>query len=161
MTRSERLAEDESRMHVVLLALNGDVTGATQAVRKRFPNAIISEIPRAKIEESSLFKRLRTLRAEKPDVFAIYMESLDSQRGQNVLKLFCSLSGAKRLALMDARGGFREESAGQILFQGPTKLAGEGLRSSLAIINSRRKLGQLEYAVKTAAAKPAPNLKYP
>src|SRR5918993_1196453 len=104
MTRSERLAEDESRMHVVLLALNGDLTGATKAVRKRFPNATISDIPRGKIEESSLFKRLRMLRAEKPDVFAIYMESLDSQRGQNVLTLFCSLSGAKRLALMDARG---------------------------------------------------------
>ena len=161
MTRSERLAEDESRMHVVLLALNGDVAGATQAVRKRFPNATISDIPRAKIEKSSLFKRLRMLRAEKPDVFAIYMESLESQRGQNVLKLFCSLSGAKRLALMDARGGFREESAGQVLFHGPTKLAGEGLRSSLAIIDSRKKLAQLEYAVKTGTSKAARSLAYP
>ena len=161
MTRSERLAEDESRMHVVLLALNGDVTGATQAIRKRFTNATISNIPRGKIEGASLFKRLQMLRAGNPDVCAIFMESLESQRGQNILKMFCALSGAKRLVLMDARGGFKEESAGQVLLQGPARFAGEGLRSSLAIINSRRRLAQLESAVKTGAFRAPGNLNIP
>lgn len=161
MTRAERFEEEKTRMHVVLLALNGDVAGAREAVRQHLPDASISDIPRAKIEASSLFKRLQMLRAENPDVFAIYMESLDSQRGQNVLKLFCALSGARRLVLMDARGGFKEEVASQVLFRGPTTLAGEGLLSSLAIIKSRRKLAQLEKSLTTRANNPATDLNFP
>ena len=153
MTRIDGLAEDESRPHIVLLALNGDEQGAIEVVRQRFPGSSVSCISRAKIETSSLFKRLHMLRAESPDVFVIYMESLDSQRGQNVLKLFCSLSGAKRLVLMDARGGFKEESSSRILYHGPTKLVGEGLRSSLAIIESRRRLVRLENVAKSASRK--------
>ena len=161
MNRFDRFEKDDPPAHVVLLALNGDVAKASEAVRQRFPNATISDIPRARLEGSSLFKRLQLLRAEKPDVFAIFMESLESQRGQNVLKVFCALSGAKRLVLMDARGRFKEESAKQALLHGPTSFAGEGLRSSLAVINSRRRLVQLESAVKTGAFKAPANLHFP
>src|SRR5688572_3167570 len=161
MNRFDRFEKDEHRVHVVMLALNVDVDRASHAVRQRFPNATINNIPRATLEGSSLFKRLQLLRAESPDVFVIFMESLESQRGQNVLKVFCTLSGAKRLVLMDARGGFKEESAGQVLLQGPARFAGEGLRSSLAVINSRRRLSQLENAVKTGALKTPANLNFP
>ena len=161
MNRFDRFEKDDHPVHVVLLALNGDVAKASEAVRQRFPNATISDIPRARLEGSNLFKRLQILRAENPDVFVIFMESLGSQRGQNVLKVFCALSGAKRLLLMDARGGFKEENAGQVLLQGPAKFAGEGLRSSLAIINSRRRLVQLENAVKTGTFKARANLNFP
>lgn len=161
MNRFDRFEKDDHRLNVVLLALNGDVAKASEAVRQRFPNATISNIPRARIEGASLFKRLQMLRAENPDVFAIFMESLDSQRGQNVLKVFCALSGAKRLVLMDARGGFKEEGTRQVLLHGPTRFAGEGLRSSLAIINSRRRLAQLENAVKTGAFKASATLNFP
>lgn len=161
MNRFDRFEKDDHRVHVVLLALNGDLAQASDAVRQRFPNATISDIPRARLEGAGLFKRLRMLRAQNPDVFAIFMESLDSQRGQNVLKVFCALSGAKRLVLMDARGGFREQSAGQVLLQGPASFAGEGLRSSLAVIHSQRRLGQLEHAVKAGALKAPANLNFP
>ena len=161
MNRFDRFEKDDPPVHVVLLALNGDVAKASEAVRHRFPNATISGIPRARIERAGLFKRLQMLRAENPDVFAIFMESLDSQRGQNVLKVFCALSGAKRLVLMDARGGYKEESAGQVLLHGPVSFAGEGLRSSLAVINSRRRLAQLENAAKTGAFKAPANLNFP
>ena len=161
MNRFDRFEKDDHPVHVVLLALNGDVAKASEAVRHRFPNATISDIPRARIEGAGLFKRLQMLRAENPDVFAIFMESLDSQRGQNVLKVFCALSGAKRLVLMDARGGYKEESAGQVLLHGSVSFAGEGLRSSLAVINSRRRLAQLESAVKTGAFKAPASLNIP
>ena len=161
MNRFDRFGKDDHRVHVVLLALNGDVGKAREAVLQHFPNATISNIQRARIEGAGLFKRLQMLRAENPDVFAIFMESLDSQRGQNVLKVFCALSGAKRLVLMDARGGYKEESAGQVLLHGPVSFAGEGLRSSLAVIDSRRRLAHLENAMKTGAFKAPANLNFP
>src|SRR5688572_20583816 len=111
MNRFDRFGKDDHLVHVVLLVLNGDVGKAREAVLQHFPNATISNIQRARIEGAGLLQRLQMLRAESPEVFAIFMESLDSQRGQNVLKVFCALSGAKRLVLMDARGGFKEESA--------------------------------------------------
>ena len=159
MPRLDGLPEDRSRIRVIALALNGNVNGAIEAAGKHFPNAAISVVPRTKIETSSLFKRLRILRRENPDVVAIYMENIESQRGQNILKVFCALSGAKRLVLLDARGNFKEESAGQILVQGPTKLAAEGLHSSLAVLKSRRRLADLERTFKTSTA--SKSLKFP
>jgi glycosyltransferase involved in cell wall biosynthesis len=148
MTRSDRFEKDNSPLRVVLLTLSGDVAGATAAVKERFPNATISNIPRMQVEQGSLLKRLKTFRAHSPDVFAIFMESMAWQRGQNVLKMFCSLSGAKRLVLMDARGGFKEEKRGAVLLRAPEQLAHEVTQSGLSIIKSQRRLARLENALK-------------
>jgi glycosyltransferase involved in cell wall biosynthesis len=148
MTQSERFEGKKRGLHVILLALNGDVKSATLAVKRRYPEAKISNIQRAEIVGNGLVRRLQALRAGRPDIFAIFMESLDWQRGQNILRVFGLLAGVKRVAIIDARGQFREATRHEILWTAPKHLAHETAQSVFAVIKSQWKLRGLEEEVK-------------
>ncbi len=133
--------------HVILLALNGDNRSAATALEKRFPAATIRNIQRSEIEGFAPVKQLKALRSLRPDIFAVFMESLGWQRGQNMLRVFGVLTGAKQVALIDSRGGFRSEPRLRVLLNAPTQLVRDAVRSAVAVIKSQRKLRSLERAV--------------
>ena len=133
--------------HVILLALNGDVRSAAIALEKRFPTASIRNIQRSEIEGFAPVKGLKALRRMRPDIFAVFMDSLDWQRGQNMLRVFGALTGAKHVALIDSHGGFRSEPRLRVLLNAPGQLVQDAVRSALAVIKSQRKLRSLERAV--------------
>lgn len=147
MKPSSRDEKEKRGLHVILLALNGDTRSATTAVEKRFPSATITPILRTEIEGPGAVNRLKALRALDPDVFAVFMDSLAWQRGQNMLRLFGLLTGAKHVALIDPRGGFRSEARGRVVLSAPKQLVQDAIRSALAVIKSQRKLSSLERAV--------------
>ena len=72
-------------MRVVLLTLSGD--SAREQLAQLYPDASIESISRAEFETGSVTKRLASLRARRPDVFAISTERLAWQRGQDLFKI--------------------------------------------------------------------------
>jgi glycosyltransferase involved in cell wall biosynthesis len=139
-------------MKVVLLILSGDPTGARERLHMLFPEAEIESLARAEVESSTYRKRLKALRARRPDVFVIATERLAWQRGQNALMLFGALAGASRFILLDTRGDMRDEARAQILLKAPFRIAAELAKSALAIANSHFHLKQLESAVRLRAS---------
>ena len=90
-------------MKVVLLALSGD--SAREKLAQLYPDASIESISRAEFETGSVTKRLASLRALRPDVFAIATERLAWQRGQELFMIFGALAGARELAARIAVNG--------------------------------------------------------
>jgi glycosyltransferase involved in cell wall biosynthesis len=133
---------------IVLLVLSGEMECARDALLSRYPQASIEEIPRAKIEQGSMSRRLAALRRLAPDVFAVATERLAWQRGQNAFLLFGALAGARRTIILDAHGGWREEGRGRAFLRVPARLAREATISASAMMRAGRKLRQLELAVK-------------
>ena len=69
-------------MKVVLLALSGDLSRWRDKLVQLYPHCSIDVISRAEFETGSHIKRLKSLRALRPDVLAIATERLPWQRGQ-------------------------------------------------------------------------------
>lgn len=138
-------------MKVVLLAIGGDAARVHATLQEIFPSASIEIISRDALDSGGFRSRLSTLRSRRPDVLVVSMESISWQRGQNILRVFGALAGAKRVITMDARGGFKDETRGRILWSSPARLAKEAYRSALAVVASQRKLRRLELAVRGAA----------
>jgi glycosyltransferase involved in cell wall biosynthesis len=136
------------KMRVVLLVLSGEATQARDALKERYTNAELEEIPRAHLEASGFKHRLSVLRALRPDVFAVATERLAWQRGQNAFLLFGALAGARRTIILDAHGGLREESRSRSLIASPARLAREATISASALRRASRQLRRLELAVK-------------
>jgi glycosyltransferase involved in cell wall biosynthesis len=135
-------------MKVVLLALGSGGSGlARETLRERYPEASIEEIPRREIETGGPSQRLARLRARRPDVFAVFTDSLAWQRGQNSFLLFGALAGAKRTLLLDSRGALREETRAQIILSAPARLARESAISGATIASARARLRRLEREV--------------
>ena len=141
-------------MKVVLLVLSGDTAPALERLRARYPRSEIQSLSRDEIEQSNYRRRLKTLRALRPDVFAVGTERLAWQRGQNALLLFGAMAGARRVVLIDAHGDVREESRVGILSRAPLRFAREAAASELAIVQSRVQLKRLEQAVESQASTP-------
>jgi glycosyltransferase involved in cell wall biosynthesis len=135
-------------MKLVLLALGGDARDARKALGRRYPKAEIEEITRVEIESGGMAERLSALRALRPDVFVVATERLAWQRSQNAFLLFGALAGARRTVIMDAHGGWREESRARSLVASPTRLAREAAISAAALGRAARQLRRLELAVK-------------
>jgi glycosyltransferase involved in cell wall biosynthesis len=135
-------------MKLVLLALGGEALRARETLAERYPNALIEELARAEIEKGGMTERLRHLRALRPDIFVVATERLAWQRGQNAFLLFGALCGARRTVIMDAHGGWREESRARILVASPTRLAREATISAAAMMRAGRHLRRLEVLVK-------------
>jgi glycosyltransferase involved in cell wall biosynthesis len=139
-------------MKVVLLMLSGEARAAVEALATRYPKAVVEEIPRREIESSKgLSSRLNSLRALRPDVFAVATERLAWQRGQNAFLLFGALAGARRSVLLDAHGGWREEGRSRSLLASPTRLAREAAISAAALTRAATQLRRLEVAVRRRA----------
>jgi glycosyltransferase involved in cell wall biosynthesis len=135
-------------MKLVLLILSGEPRTIREVIAERYPKATIEEIPRAEIEKGGMAQRLGALRARRPEIFAVATERLAWQRGQNAFLLFGALGGARRTIILDAHGGWREESRGRSLLAAPTRLTREATISAAAMMRAAKRLRRLEVAVK-------------
>jgi glycosyltransferase involved in cell wall biosynthesis len=135
-------------MKVVLLALDANEARARTHLEKTFPGASIEAIPRASIGSGSLIAAIKLARRMHPEVFAVSMENLKSQRGQNLLSLFSVLTGANKLVVLDAGGEVRVEDRSSAFFRSPIRLFGDAWQSAIAVIRSRKDLVRLERSVR-------------
>src|SRR4051794_14353573 len=110
-------------MKVVLVTLSGKPADAVEQLSARFPSAEIVELPRATIDAGTTVQRLRQLRQERPDVFAVMTESLDWQFGQDAQMLFGALAGARESVILDSQGRLRSAGRAEMLLSYPFKIA--------------------------------------
>lgn len=141
-------------MKVVLLVLSGDPFRCYATLVQLYPGAAIEMISRTEFENGGLGKRFATLRAHKPDVFAIATERLAWQRGQNLFMLFGALAGAHEVVMVDSHDAVNRRTRGDLLVRTPLGLGYEAIVSAADFAQSRRELGRLEQAVKTLSARP-------
>jgi glycosyltransferase involved in cell wall biosynthesis len=133
-------------MKVVLLALSGDSAPENLAkLAQLFPDASIESISRTEFETGSLRKRLASLRARRPDVFAIATERLAWQRGQDLFMIFGALAGAREVVMIDSHGAVRRESRFDLLASAPAAIANEAIAGLTDLLFSRRELLSLEH----------------
>jgi glycosyltransferase involved in cell wall biosynthesis len=131
-------------MKVVLLALSGDLSRWQDKLIELYPECSINLISRAEFETGGHIKRLRSLRALRPDVLAIATERLPWQRGQNLFMLFGALAGAREVLMLDAHGATVRKSRSNVLLGAPVRLSRETLTGANDITQSRRELQRLE-----------------
>jgi glycosyltransferase involved in cell wall biosynthesis len=131
-------------MKVVLLALSGDLSRWQDKIAELYPESSIEFISRAEFETGSHLKRLKSLRALRPDVLAIATERLPWQRGQNLFMLFGALAGAREVLMIDAHGGLIKKSRSNVLLGAPVRLSRETIMGATDIAQSKRELQRLE-----------------
>jgi glycosyltransferase involved in cell wall biosynthesis len=131
-------------MKVVLLALSGDLARWQDKLLELYPGCSIELISRAEFETGSHIKRLKALRALRPDVLAIATERLPWQRGQNLFMVFGALAGAREVLILDAHGETIRKSRSNVLLGAPVRIGRETLTGASDIAQSRRELQQLE-----------------
>src|ERR1043166_3718892 len=112
-------------MKVILLALSGDLSRWRDKLVHLYPDSSIEFIARAEFENGSHLKRLKALRALRPDVLAIATERLPWQRGQNLFMVFGALAGAREVLMIDAHGGELRKSRANVLAGAPVRLGRE------------------------------------
>jgi glycosyltransferase involved in cell wall biosynthesis len=134
-------------MRVVLLALSGDLARWRDKLVELYPGSSIDTISRAEFEIGSHLKRLKALRALRPDVLAIATERLPWQRGQNLFMVFGALAGAREVLMIDAHGGELRKSRANVLAGAPVRLGRETLTVVGDVAQSRRELLRLEQEV--------------
>jgi len=134
-------------MKLVLLALSGDLSRWRDKLVQLYPDSSIELISRAEFESGSHLKRLKTLRAMRPDVLAIATERLPWQRGQNLFMVFGALAGAREVVMIDAHGGLVRKSRANLLAGAPVRLGRETLTGVGDVTQSRRELLRLEQEV--------------
>ena len=130
-------------MKVVLLALSGD--SARDKLAQLFPNASIESVSRTEFESGGFRQRLASLRARRPNVFAISTERLSWQRGQELFMIFGALAGANEVVMIDSHGGIRQETRFDLLAGAPATLANEAVNGLTDLLFSRRELLTLEH----------------
>ncbi|HJP94854.1 MAG TPA: glycosyltransferase family 4 protein [Pyrinomonadaceae bacterium] len=134
-------------MKVVLLALSGDLSRWQDQLVQLYPQCSIDLISRAEFETGSHLKRLKSLRALRPDVLAIATERLPWQRGQHLFMLFGALAGAREVLMIDAHGGLVRKSRANLLAGAPVRLSRETLTGATDVAQSRCELLRLEQEV--------------
>lgn len=134
-------------MKVVLLALSGDLSHCYDKLAQLFPGSSIELVSRAQFETGGHLKRLKALRALRPDVLAIATERLPWQRGQNLFMVFGALAGAREVLMIDGHGGLIRRSRSNVLLGAPGRLSRETLISANDLADSRRELVKLEQEV--------------
>jgi glycosyltransferase involved in cell wall biosynthesis len=131
-------------MKVVLLALSGDLNRWRDKLVELYPDCSIELISRAEFETGSHIKRLKSMRALRPDVLAIATERLPWQRGQDLFMVFGALAGAREVLMLDAHGEMIRKSRSSVLLGAPARLSRETLTGASDIAQSRRELQRLE-----------------
>ena len=134
-------------MNVVLVVLSGDSRRTLAKLQEKYPDASLQVVSRSKIEEGSFAARLSRLRALHPAVFAIATERIAWQRGQDALLLFGALAGAQRTIILDAFGGWREDTRARTLATAPARLLSEAATSRKTMKRAARELLKLENEV--------------
>jgi glycosyltransferase involved in cell wall biosynthesis len=140
-------------MKVVLLVLSGDSARCYANLVKLYPGATFEVISRTEFENGGLRRRFATLRAHRPDVFAIATERLAWQRGQNQFMLFGALAGAREVVMIDSYGAVNRRTRGDLIARAPFGLGREAIVSAADSSQSRRELSRLEQAVKTMSTR--------
>src|SRR5215218_8361654 len=149
-------------MKVVLLALSGDLSRWRDKLVQLYPDCSIDLISRAEFETGSHIKRLKSVRALRPDVLAIATERLPWQRGQNLFMVFGALAGAREVVMLDAHGETIRRSRSNLLLGAPVRLGRETLTGANDIAQSRRELVRLEQEVfNSGSPAPIPNRSRP
>ena len=151
-------------MKVVLLALSGDLSRWRDRLVQLYPDCSIEMISRAEFENGSHLKRLKALRALRPDVLAIATERLPWQRGQNLFMIFGALAGAREVLMIDAHGGELRRSRSNVLLGAPGRVGKETLTGANDLAYSRRELQRLEQETlrsRGSAAGPIPERSRP
>ena len=143
------MQSDVGPTKVLLLTLDGNEARARAILEERFPGTSIVTVPRSRLETDGVLKSLTFLRSLRADVFALSMENLSYQRGQNLLTLFGALSGAREVLAVDAHGQTRVESSNASLTKAPIRLLRESSLSGHAVVRSYRDLRRLEQAIKS------------
>lgn len=141
-------------MRVILLALSGDLARWRDKLVQLYPDASVEFISRAEFESGSHLKRLKALRALRPDVLAIATERLPWQRGQNLFMLFGALAGAREVVMIDAYDGLVRKSRANVLAGAPVRLGHETLTGVGDVTQSRRELLRLEKEVARTSETP-------
>jgi glycosyltransferase involved in cell wall biosynthesis len=131
-------------MKVVLLALSGDFARYRDRLAQLYPDCAIEMISRAEFETGSHLKRLKSLRATRPDVLAIATERIPWQRGQNLFMIFGALAGAREVLMIDSHGELLQRSRSNLLLGAPVRLGRETLTGASDVAQSRRELQRLE-----------------
>ncbi len=131
-------------MKIVLVALSGDLSRWQDKITELYPDSSIELISRSEFETGNHLRRLKSLRALRPDVLAIATERLPWQRGQNLFMLFGALAGAREVLMIDAHGGLIKKSRTNVLLGAPVRLSRETIVSASDITQSRRELQRLE-----------------
>ncbi|HEX6187507.1 MAG TPA: glycosyltransferase family 4 protein [Pyrinomonadaceae bacterium] len=134
-------------MKIVLLMLSGDPSSARENLKARFPDASFETVTREELEQSSLAQRISLVRSRHPDLFAVGTERLAWQRRQDAFLLLGALAGARQSIILDAHGGWREESRSKILFRVPARLAEEFAIGKDALRRAERELRRFEAAI--------------
>src|SRR5437764_11447525 len=134
-------------MKALVLVLSGDGERARNWLQQKYAHASIEFLSRYELESKGGAQRLSIVRRLRPDVFVIVTERLVWQRGQNALFAFAALAEARRVVMIDSRGGVRVESRTNILSRTPARLASESAASAAAIARSRAHLKKLEREV--------------
>lgn len=131
-------------MKIVLVILSGSADVADAVLRERFPGCEIVTLARAEIDRGGMRDRLRNVRSQRPDVFAIMTESLAWQYGLDALMLFGALSGAGRSVAIDARGGWRGSKRAAIMASAPLSISMARLKGRSAVRRAARRIASLE-----------------
>ncbi len=139
-------------MKIVVLLLSGESDSIFEHLGTHYPNPRIECITRNDIEKKSFFSRIRTVRALRPDVFAVATERVGWQRAQTIFMLLGALSGASRVLLLDPYGELREETGISVLLRTPFRLAHEALTSVNTLRRARRELHALESELQTRSS---------
>lgn len=134
-------------MKVVLLVLSGDPLPAREKLTESYSPASLEVISRSEMEGDSLRRQLQTLRALRPDIFAIATERLQWQRGQHLFMLFGALVGAREVIMLDAHGGKVKGSRISLLMRAPAELVTEAFASAKIFATAERELKRLEARV--------------
>lgn len=135
-------------MRVVLLSLDANEERGRAILQNRFSEASVEVLPRSLVgNRRGLASAVKQARRLRPDIFAVSMENLASQRGQTLISLFSVLTGARNFVVVDARGEVRIENRASIVVRLPFRLLNEAWLSLQAITKSRSDLVKLEQEV--------------
>jgi glycosyltransferase involved in cell wall biosynthesis len=139
----------------VLISLSGNDIKARDLLSLLFPEAQLYVLSRTILDSGGFAERLRRLRSERPDIFAVVTESLDWQFGQDALMLFGALGGAKTSLIIDSRGRHRKADRSKLFARAPLQIGRAFLRGKAALARAHRELRRLETLVGAGVANEA------
>ncbi len=130
-------------MKVVLITLSGDSDRAVDTVTSLYPGAEIEHASRDMLDNGSLLERLKTVRAKRPDIFAVMTESVEWLYGRQALMLFGALAGASRSVIIDAHGRMLCDERATLLSAAPFRIARGYLLGLSAAGKAKKALSKL------------------
>lgn len=139
-------------MKIALVLLSGNGRLAREKLAEHYPGALIETISLSKMKTGGFVARLRALRAQCADVFAMAVERLAWQRGQTLFMFFGALAGVPQVVMLDDSGALRRESRASLLLSGPARIVRDAILSATVWARAHSELRQLETEVENRGA---------